>query len=131
MVLDQGDTDAMDGDYIKRTAASAVSDGQAVTVNSDGEVVPADGASTDRVDGIVSVGADAGDAVNVYTGHGPIVAAVEAGTTAGSGVGAADTAGDDTAGNLSSAGAADYVALEDASTNYPGDAANAALVKRN
>lgn len=130
MVMDQGDELHENGDYIKRTAAEAVNDGQAVTIDSNGQVALADAATADRTDGIVWKGGAAGDDVTVYAGNAPVVAAVESDTAAGDGVGAAATTGDDTAGNLSADGSTQYVALEAASSDYNGDAANAALVKR-
>lgn len=84
-----------------RTAAEAVSPGDAVALNSNGEVVTADGTDDPDVYGVVNdldADAAAGEVVGV-TYRGSVVASVTAGTAAGAVLGASATEGQLAAGS--------------------------------
>ena len=97
MTLEPGQSHKADARHTEtRVAAEALSSGDAVALDANGEVVLADGTNDPTVYGVVGHypnGVDAGDTVLV-TYSGPVVANVAAGVGAGVELGASATEGE-------------------------------------
>jgi hypothetical protein len=101
MSLEPGQSHKGDAHHTEtRTAAEALSSGDAVALDGNGELVLADGTNDPTVYGVVGYypdGVEAGDEVLV-TSDGPVVASVASGTGAGVEVGSSATEGELAAG---------------------------------